>query len=405
MRSYPFSAVLLLCFVILLVDIFAFYWLLSISQIITILLVKYAIYAAFWIFTIGLIASIIILRSRLKKIQAYRRQLFISSLYGLVVVSLVPKFIFVVVFSTLYFTNYIISKEASLIVLPLIGLVSGFLPFFTILYGIFSTKYKFEVRRNIIKFKNLPIDFNQLKIVQISDLHLGSFSFNYAILEKAVTIINKLNPDFIFFTGDLVNNYAWELKGWSSVLLKLKAKMGKYAVLGNHDYGDYSKWKSLKAKQSNHESIKYFFKKIEFNLLLNSAEVVTLNKNKLAIIGVENWGIPPFKQYGDLQKALAAVKDVKFKILLSHDPIHWSKEVVRKTDISLTLSGHTHGMQAGVQTKNIKWSPIKYKYKHWAGLYLIGEQYLHVNKGLGWLGFPGRLGMRPEISLITIGIK
>ncbi|WP_298368109.1 metallophosphoesterase [uncultured Lutibacter sp.] len=405
MRSYPFSAVLLLCFVILLVDIFAFYWLLSITQIITTLLVKYVIYAAFWIFTIGLIASIIILRSRLKKIQAYRRQLFISSLYGLVVVSLVPKFIFVVVFSTLYFTNYIISKEASLIVLPLIGLVSGFLPFFTILYGIFSTKYKFEVRRNIIKFKNLPIDFNQLKIVQISDLHLGSFSFNYAILEKAVTIINKLNPDFIFFTGDLVNNYAWELKGWSSVLLKLKAKMGKYAVLGNHDYGDYSKWKSLKAKQSNHESIKYFFKKIEFNLLLNSAEVVTLNKNKLAIIGVENWGIPPFKQYGDLQKALAAVKDVKFKILLSHDPIHWSKEVVRKTDISLTLSGHTHGMQAGVQTKNIKWSPIKYKYKHWAGLYLIGEQYLHVNKGLGWLGFPGRLGMRPEISLITIGIK
>lgn len=405
MRSYPFYKILLLCLVILIVDIFAFYWLLSITQLISISYIKIVIYIAFWIFTIGLISSIIVLKSRLEKMQAYRKQLFVSSLYGLVVSSLIPKFIFAFVFSILYFTNYVLSKEESIIIVPLLGLLSGFLPFFIILFGIFSTKYKFEVHNITVKFKELPASFNGLKIVQISDLHLGSFSFKYHILEKATAIINELEPDFIFFTGDLVNNFAWELKGWSTVLKKLKAKTGKFAVLGNHDYGDYSKWKSPEAKQSNHESIKYFYKKIGFKLLLNDAEIIKSNGNKLAVIGVENWGIPPFKQYGDLQKALIKAKGVSFKILLSHDPTHWSEEVVNQTNIALTLSGHTHGMQAGFQSKNIKWSPIKYKYKHWAGLYIQGKQYLHVNRGLGWLGFPGRLGMRPEISLIELKKK
>jgi predicted MPP superfamily phosphohydrolase len=384
------------------VDIFAFYWLFSISQHISLAYIKTAIYVAFWIFTIGLISSIIILKSRLEKMQAYRKQLFVSSLYGLVVSSLVPKLLFVIIISVLYLTNYVFSKEESIIIVPLLGLLSGFLPFFIIMFGIFGTKYKFEVHEITVKFDELPANFNGLKIVQISDLHLGSFSFKYHILNRAITIINELEPDFIFFTGDLVNNFAWELKGWSSVLEQLKAKTGKYAVLGNHDYGDYSKWKSLEAKKSNHESIKYFYKKIGFKLLLNDAEIIKSNGNKLAIIGVENWGIPPFKQYGNLQKALMKAKDTSFKILLSHDPTHWSEEVVKHTNIALTLSGHTHGMQAGFQTKNIKWSPIKYKYKHWAGLYIQGKQYLHVNRGLGWLGFPGRLGMRPEISFIKL---
>tara|TARA_R110001583_G_scaffold46977_1_gene147148 strand:+ start:1862 stop:3043 length:1182 start_codon:yes stop_codon:yes gene_type:complete len=388
--------------VILVVDIFAFYWLISITKLISSSFIKIAIYSFYWLFTIGLISSILLLKSRLENMQAYRKQLFVSSIYGLVVSSLVPKFIFVIVISALYFTNYVFSKNESLILVPLVGLLAGFLPFFIIMYGIFNSKYKFEVRRIAIKFKNLPVSFNGLKIVQISDLHLGSFRFNYHILERAVKIINELEPDFIFFTGDLVNNFAWELKGWSSVLKQLIAKTGKYAVLGNHDYGDYSKWKSPETKQSNHESIKYFYKKIGFKLLLNNAEIIKNNGGKLAIIGVENWGIPPFKQYGDLQKALIKAKDISFKILLSHDPTHWGEEVVNQTNIALTFSGHTHGMQAGFQTKNIRWSPIKYKYKHWAGLYIQGKQYLHVNRGLGWLGFPGRLGMRPEISIITL---
>ena len=197
-----------------------------------------------------------------------------------------------------------------------------------------------------------------------------------------------------------MNNFAWELKGWDIVLSKLKATIGKYAVLGNHDYGDYSKWKSTKAKQSNFELIKFFYKKINFKLLLNEAETIEIANKKIAVIGVENWSNPPFKKYGDLSISLAAIPRVDFKILLSHDPTHWTAEVLTKTDINLTLSGHTHGMQAGINYRTKKWSPIKYKYKKWAGLYKQAHQYLYVNRGLGWLGFPGRLGMRPEITLI-----
>ena len=402
MRSYPLHTILLLCFVILVVDILAFYWLLSITNLISIQSIKIIIYSAFWLFTIGLIAAIIILKMRVDKIHLYKKQVYISSLYGLVVSSLVPKLIFVVIISILNFTNYAFSEKESLIVIPILGLFSGFLPFFIIIYGIFRTLYRFKVHRIHIKFKDFPKNIKDLKIVHISDLHLGSFSFRYHILDRAIRRINSLKPDFIFFTGDLVNNYAWELMGWSKVLQKLKAEKGKYAVLGNHDYGDYSKWKSLKAKQANHESIKYFFKKINFKLLLNEAEIISINNDKIAIIGVENWGIPPFKQYGNLEDAIKNIKNVPFKILLSHDPTHWNLEVLEQTNIALTLSGHTHGMQAGIRIKNLEWSPIKFKYKHWGGLYKQNQQYLYVNRGLGWLGFPGRLGMRPEITFIKL---
>jgi predicted MPP superfamily phosphohydrolase len=402
MRSYPLHTILFLCLVILIVDILAFYWLLSITELIPIQSIKIIIYCAFWLFTIGLVSAIIILKTRLDKIHLYKKQVFTSSLYGLVVSSLVPKFIFVVIISILNLSNYAFSEKESFIVIPILGLFSGFLPFFIIIYGIFRTLYRFKVHSVHIKFKKLPKNIEGLKIVQISDLHLGSFSFRYHILDRAIHKINSLKPDFIFFTGDLVNNYAWELMGWSKVLKELKAKMGKYAVLGNHDYGDYSKWKSPKAKQDNHESIKYFYKKIDFKLLLNDAETVSLNTDKIAIIGVENWGIPPFKQYGNLNEALKNVKKIPFKILLSHDPTHWNLEVLKQTNIALTLSGHTHGMQAGIRIKNIEWSPIKYKYKHWGGLYKQHQQYLYVNRGLGWLGFPGRLGMRPEITFIKL---
>jgi len=172
--------------------------------------------------------------------------------------------------------------------------------------------------------------------------------------------------------------------------------------LGNHDYGDYSSWKSEDLKLKNFESIKYFYKKTGFNLLLNESERVTFGDIELGIAGVENWGHPPFPQHGDLDKSLTAIEDIHLKILLSHDPTHWQEKVLNKTDILLTLSGHTHGMQAGVNLKNKQWSPIKYKYKHWAGMHREGNQYLNVNRGLGWLGFPGRVGMRPEISYIEI---
>ena len=400
MRQYSFFTIVLLCLAVLLVDIMAFYWLQSITKLLTSETLKITINIAFWFFTIGLVTAILSLKLRLDSIDPKRKQQLVSSLYGLTVSSFIPKLIFIVVISVLYFSNYIFSEEQSLIVVPLVGLFSGFLPFFVIAYGVFSAVYRFKVHHIKIEHEELPEAFKGLRIVQISDIHLGSFNHKYHVFDRAIKLINKLEPDFIFFTGDLVNNFAWELKGWNSTFNQLSAKKGKYAVLGNHDYGDYSEWDSPEAKQENADAIKDFLKDIEFKLLLNEAQIIEINNEHIAIVGVENWGTPPFKQYGDLQKALAQVMHVPFKVLLSHDPTHWTEEVLKDTNIALTLSGHTHGMQAGIQLKNSNWSPIKYKYQHWAGLYTEGNQNLYVNRGLGWLGFPGRLGMRPEISCI-----
>lgn len=401
MRSFSNLSIFFLCLAILIIDVLAFYWLRSITQFINMNGFRIAIHVLFWFFTIGLITSIAVLKFRLDNIHPQRKHLLISSLYGLTVSSFIPKIIFIIIISALYFSNYILSEKESLIAVPVIGLLAGFLPFFVILYAIFKALYRFKVHHLQIT-KDLPAPIHKLRIVHISDLHLGSFNFRYHILERAVKIINQLKPDLILFTGDLVNNYAYELKGWTEVLDKLEAKKGKFAVLGNHDYGDYSSWDSPALKKSNFESIKYFYKKIGFQLLLNEGARITADGIDIAIVGVENWGNPPFKRYGKLKKSLKAVHDIPFKILLSHDPSHWPEEVVGETDIWLTLSGHTHGMQAGVSLKNKQWSPIKYKYKHWAGLHKIGNQYLNVNRGLGWLGFPGRLGMRPEITCIDI---
>ena len=363
---------------------------------------KYSIFIAFWFFTIGLIISILVLKIRLESIAPKRKQLLISSLYGLTVSSFIPKLIFVVVISILYFYNFLISGEKSLLIIPLVGVFFGFLPFFVIVYAVFKAVYRFKVYSIKIKSKLLPQNFSGVRVVHISDLHLGSFNYRYHILDRAIKTINDLNPDFIFFTGDLVNNYAWELNGWEHVLKQLTAKQGKYSVLGNHDYGDYSKWESQEERNNNFRDIKDFHAAIGFKLLLNEAESIENNGEKIAIVGVENWGNPPFKQYGDLKKSLLDVNGIAYKILLSHDPSHWSGEVVNQTKIALTLSGHTHGMQAGINIRNKEWSPIKYKYEHWAGLYQVGLQSLYVTRGLGWMGFPGRLGMRPEITFIEL---
>ena len=402
MRSYSLFTILLLCLAILLIDIAAFYWLQSITQLIPSNGLKLAINIMFWVFTIGLIAAIIILKVKLDDINPTRKHLLISSFYGLTVSSFIPKLIFVIVISVLYFTNFMFSDSESLIAIPIIGLFSGFLPFFVIGYAVFKAVYHFKIHHHKITFKHLPDSFHGLRIVQISDVHIGNFNYRYKILERAVKLINDLKPDLIFFTGDLVNNYAWELRGWHNVFKKLKAKLGKYAILGNHDYGDYSEWETEKDKQDNFEAIKDFFITIDFKLLLNESERIEKNDEHIAILGVENWGNPPFKQYGDLKKTLASVEKIDFKILLTHDPTHWREEVIEQTDIALTFSGHTHGMQAAINVGKKQWSPIKYKFEHWAGLYSVNQQYLYVNRGLGWLGFPGRLGMRPEITLIEL---
>ena len=402
MKSYSLFSIFILCVAIVLVDAFAFYWLQSILQFVEYSFLKLFINSLFWVFTFGLVSAIMFLKMRMNAIPVGKRQMLISSLYGLTISSFVPKILFIVIISVLYYSNYIFSETDSVLIVPIFGLIAGFLPFFAIVYAIFKSAYRFKIHRVEVHPKDLPSNFDGLKIVHISDLHVGSFSYRYRILEKVVHLINDLDADLILFTGDLVNNYAWELKGWDQVLNKLSARKGKFAVLGNHDYGDYSPWISEEAKKENFEEIKNFYQKIDFQLLLNASEVLTVNNQSIGILGVENWGLPPFRQDGDLEKAWKDVKNLPFTILLSHDPSHWDAEVIDKTDIDLTLSGHTHGMQAGIKIMGKQWSPIQYKYKRWAGLYAHKKQYLYVTRGLGWLGFPGRMGMRPEITLIEL---
>ena len=402
MKSFSLFSIFILCVAIVLVDAFAFYWLQSILQIVDYPSLKLFINSLFWVFTFGLVSAIMLLKMRMNAIPVGKRQMLISSLYGLTISSFVPKILFSLIISVLYYSNYIFSETDSVLIVPIFGLIAGFLPFFAIVYAIFKSAYRFKIHRVEVHPKDLPSNFDGLKIVHISDLHVGSFSYRYRILEKVVHLINDLDADLILFTGDLVNNYAWELKGWDQVLNKLSARKGKFAVLGNHDYGDYSPWISEEAKKENFEEIKNFYQKIDFKLLLNASEVLTVNNQSIGILGVENWGLPPFRQDGDLEKAWKDVKNLPFTILLSHDPSHWDAEVIDKTDIDLTLSGHTHGMQAGIKILGKQWSPIQYKYKRWAGLYAHKNQFLYVTRGLGWLGFPGRMGMRPEITLIEL---
>ncbi len=282
------------------------------------------------------------------------------------------------------------------------GLFLAAIPFASILYGVTRGKFNYRIMRERIRFDHLPKSFKGLKIVQISDMHLGSFNKKFDQIAKAVELINEQEPDLILFTGDLVNNFAEETDGWAPVLDKMKAKIGKYSVLGNHDYGDYSEWKSAAEKEKNLEAIKKFHKKMGFRLLLNESETFGINGEEIALVGVENWGKPPFPQHGDLKKACANTNQQPFRILMSHDPSHWDAEVLTSTTIDLTFAGHTHGMQFGIERAGIKWSPIQYKYPRWGGLYREGDQYLYVNRGFGYIGFPGRIGMPPEITVVEL---
>ncbi len=279
-----------------------------------------------------------------------------------------------------------------------IGWLLSSLLLIAILVGILWGRWNWKVHHVQLDFPNFPIELNSVKIVQLSDIHVGSFFNNYKKVEKAINKINALNADYVFFTGDLVNNSAAEMKGWESVFSKIQAKKGKYSILGNHDYGDYVKWNTDEQKQQNLNDLLAIHQEIGFQPLLN--ESVELASN-FWLLGVENWGKAPFRQSGELSKTLTNVPNDAFKLLLSHDPSHFDLEVIN-TNIDLTLSGHTHGMQFGIERFGIKFSPVSLRYKKWAGLYKVGAQYLYVNRGFGYLGFPGRVGIYPEITEITL---
>lgn len=282
-----------------------------------------------------------------------------------------------------------------------IGLVLSFCLFVGIIYGIIYGRWNWKIKRVQLNWNDLPESFKGKKIVQISDIHVGSFFDKHGRVEKAIDMINEQDADYVFFTGDLVNNLAAEMKGWEAVFSRIKAKKGKFSILGNHDYADYVPWDSESKKDTNFRELLEIHKEIGFTPLLN--ESVELEEN-VFLLGVENWGIKPFRQSGKLIETLEQVPSESFKILLSHDPSHFDEEVIGKP-IHLTLSGHTHGMQFGIERFGIKWSPVSFRYKKWAGLYEANKQYLYVNRGFGYLGFPGRVGIYPEITVLEFGTK
>lgn len=283
------------------------------------------------------------------------------------------------------------------------GLLVAAVPFSAFIYGMVKGAYDYRVKRVVLRFPNLPAAFDGYKMLQISDLHTGSFNSTEP-LKEAVALINKQEADLVFFTGDLVNNMASELGEHLQTLSGIKAKTAVYSVLGNHDYGDYVSWPSPEAKQQNLQTLINSHRQMGWDILMNENRLVEKDGEKIAILGVENWGNRAgFPKYGRLDKAYQGAEDAPFKVLLSHDPSHWDGEINQKyDDIDLTLSGHTHGMQFGVNVPGLKWSPVQYVYKQWAGLYRNGRQHLYVNTGLGFLGYPGRVGFLPEITVFEL---
>ena len=284
-----------------------------------------------------------------------------------------------------------------------IALLIASIPIPFVLHGIFKGRYNYKVYNYDLNFEDLPKEFDGYQITHISDIHSGSLN-NIKSVEYAVELINEQNSDLILFTGDIVNNRADELDVWKNTLSKIEANDGKYSVLGNHDYGDYVNWKFEHEKKDNFEKLLKIQNEMGFNLLMNENINIKRNQQSISLIGVENWGKGRFKKKGDIDTACNGLNENDFKIVMSHDPSHWD-EILKnhKIHFNLTLSGHTHGMQFGIEIPGwIKWSPAKWAYKHWAGLYNENKQFLNVNRGFGVLGFPGRVGIPPEISVITL---
>ena len=283
-----------------------------------------------------------------------------------------------------------------------LGLAVGGTLLGSLLIG-FSNKYNYKVKTVRLQYPNLPAAFRGLRVVQISDVHSGSFT-DTAAVQKGVQKILDLKPDLILFTGDLVNDRAIEMDNYKSIFSQLKAPMGVFSTLGNHDYGDYIDWDSAAAKKANLEALKKVHGDIGWRLLMNEHVVLERGGEQIALLGIENWGAKGnFPKYGKMSEAYPGTEKYPFKILMSHDPSHWDAEVREKyPDVDLMLSGHTHGMQFGVELPWFKWSPVQYMYRQWAGLYEEGKQKLYVNRGFGFIGYPGRVGILPEITLLEL---
>ena len=377
----------------------------------------------FWLTGIYLLVSLVVIVSLYFLLNSNSSTHFsqppISYLFGIFLALMISKTLVIIfmlgediirLISGFYFkifTNeqnfYIPSRRKFLSTLAL-GVAA--IPFSALLYGMIKGKYNFKVLKYELEFADLPEAFDGFTMTQISDIHSGSFD-NKNKISYAVDLINQQDSDAIFFTGDLVNNVADEMDDWKELFSNLSAKEGVFSVLGNHDYGDYVRWNSKEEKLKNLDKLKKIQSEMGWNLLLNENFYIKRKNQKIAIVGVENWGENGFKQAGDLDAACKNINDSDFKVLLSHDPSHW-KSRVKKDDrnFQLTLSGHTHGMQFGIEIPGwIKWSPVKYRYENWAGIYQEKGRFINVNRGFGFLGYPGRVGIWPEITVIKLKKK
>jgi len=287
------------------------------------------------------------------------------------------------------------------------GWILGGIFFLVMLYGTFSGPYRFTIQKQTIEIPNLPPSFDGFRIVQFSDVHLGSW-VSKKELRRAIQIMNSLHPDVIFFTGDMFNFSTSDGIGFEQILMELRSSLGIYAILGNHDYGDYTTWSSAEAKSNNLKAAKQYYHNLGWKLLLNSHDIIKKGDDSIAILGVENWGATQrFQRLGDVDKAQKGLSSIDVQLLLSHDPSHWDS-IISQYDpsIKITFSGHTHGGQIGIDWFHFHWSPINHLYRHWCGLYTNTKwhepQYLYVNQGLGCIGYAGRIGILPEITLITL---
>lgn len=358
------------------------------------------IHVIYWLIDIVVLGAIIVtifLRKRISDIQRYA-----SSLITAMLLIFIPKLFSVPIllledigrlFRSFPPRNFYVSE--------LVAVLAGIV-FLAIIFGLTRGRHFYRVRKEILHFSDLPEAFDGFTITQLSDIHSGSLS-NIKGVQKGIDLANAQNSDLLLFTGDLVNNMASEMDPWIDLFTTLKAPYGKYSVLGNHDYGDYTKWSSTSLKEANLMRVKEIHSEMGFKLLLNEAVLLHKHGQRIALVGVENWGKGGFHQFGNLNQATAAIPADSFKILMSHDPSHWDAVTVdHAKHVHLTLAGHTHGMQFGIELFGFKWSPIQYFYKQWAGLYQRDGKFLYVNRGFGYHGLKGRVGVWPEITVLTL---
>lgn len=367
--------------------------------------VETLIHLLYWTVSVALILAFLYLFY--KHIPERRYLLFFNTIFNAFVALFVTKLTIILVLlgEDIYRVIAAAFRQGSLpprsILVSEFALVLSAVPFFSFLFGVTRGKYHYKVHQKTIYYNDLPEEFEGFAIVQISDIHAGGLD-NPQAVQRGVDLLNAQGGDLFVFTGDLVNNHASEIVPWLEIFKQIKAPYGKFSVLGNHDYGDYIRWNSIDEKRINLQQLLRYHEQLGFKLLLDEHLRIQKEGAGITLIGVENWGLG-FGQRGNLKKALNGTEAADFKILLSHDPSHWDAEVsTYPVKIHLTLSGHTHGMQFGIELFGFKWSPVKYRYPNWAGLAEKNGRYLYVNRGFGFLGFSGRVGIWPEITVITL---